>query len=120
MVTDPYVYPGSGVLKNLPGIDDRDRLERFEAIATAYRISELRFIPIRGTLDLTGFQHIHWHIFQDLYAWAGEFRTVDIRKEGEFWFCRHEFIVQSLSDLFARLKTEGELKHTTPVEPATT
>lgn len=52
MATDPYVYPGTNVLKNLPGIEDHDRLEQFEAVSTADRISELRFKPIAGLFDI--------------------------------------------------------------------
>lgn len=114
MATDPYVYPGSNVLKNLAGIEDRDRLQQFEAISTADRISELHVRPIPGGFDISHLQRIHRHIFQDVYAWGGEFRTVDIRKEGEFWFCRHEFIEQSLRDLFNRLSAEDHLKGSTP------
>jgi cell filamentation protein len=114
MAIDPYVYPGTNVLKNLAGIDDQDRLQRFEAVSTAHRISELRFSPVRGAFDLTHLRRIHQHIFQDVYPWAGEFRTVDIRKEGDFWFCRHEFMEQTLSELFERLSSENELRNTTP------
>lgn len=116
MVTDPYVYPGTNVLKNLAGIEDHDQLQQFEAVSTADRISELHVKPISGAFDISHIQHIHRHIFQDLYAWAGEFRTVDIRKEGEFWFCRHEFIEQSLSDLFDKLAREKKLAGIMPKE----
>jgi cell filamentation protein, protein adenylyltransferase len=109
MATDPYVYPGTTVLKNLPGIQNYDRLQQFEAVSTANRISELRLNPIAGPFDITHLQSIHRHIFQDVYSWAGELRIVDIRKEGEFWFCRHEFITQALSDLLKRLQDEDRL-----------
>lgn len=114
MAIDPYVYPESNVLKNLAGIENHDRLQQFEAISTVHRISELYFHPIAGVLDLTHLQRIHRNIFQDVFSWAGEFRTVDIRKEGEFWFCRHEFIEQSLIALLNKLKDENHLQGTTP------
>lgn len=114
MVTDPYVYPGSNVLKNLAGIEDHARLLQFEAISTADRISELRVKPISGRFDVPHLQRIHRHIFQDVYDWAGKFRTVDIRKEEEFWFCRYGFIEQTLNDLFGRLSAEGNLKGANP------
>ena len=114
MATDPDVYPETDVLKNLAGIEDPNRLQQFEAVSTAYRMSELRFNPIPGAFDAPHLQRIHRHIFQDVYSWAGKPRTVDIRKEGEFWFCRHEFIEQSLIDLFTKLSGENKLKATTP------
>jgi cell filamentation protein len=114
MATDPYLYPGTNVLNNLAGIEDPKRLQHFEAVSTAHRISELRFNPILGAFDTPHFQRIHWHIFQDVYFWAGEFRTIDIRKEGQFWFCRREFIEQSLIDLFSQLSSENKLRNTLP------
>lgn len=114
MATDPYVYPGTSVLRNLPGIQNHDRLQQFEAVSTANRISELRLNPIAGFFDITHLQNIHRHIFQDVYSWAGKFRVVDIRKEGEFWFCRHAFITQTLSDLLKRLQDENRLLNTKP------
>ena len=114
MVIDPYVYPGTNVLKNLAGIEDHDRLQQFEAVSTADRISELRVKPISGSFDTSHLQRIHRHIFQDVYCWAGELRTIDIRKEGEFWFRRHEFIERALMDLFKRLAEENKLRGTTP------
>ena len=116
MATDPYVYPGTNVLKNLAGIKEYDRLRQFEAVLTAYRISELLLKPIPGPLDSAYLQKLHRFIFQDVYSWAGEFRSVDIRKEGEFWFCRYQFIQESLSRLFNQLTGENMLTHTTPQE----
>jgi cell filamentation protein len=114
MATDPYVYPGTTVLKNLAGIEDHDRLQQFEAVSTADRISELSFKPIAGPFDIDHLQRIHLHIFQDVYAWAGQFRTVDIRIEGEFWFCRHEFIATTLLDLLNKMRGESTLRNLTP------
>ena len=74
----------------------------------------MRFNPIPGAFDAPHLQRIHRHILQDVYPWAGEFRTVDMRKEGEFWFCRREFIEQSLIDLFNKLSGENKLKATMP------
>src|ERR1044071_3119294 len=110
MAIDPYVYPGTSVLKNLAGITNPTRLAQFEAFSTANRISELIFEPIPGAFDIAHLRSIHRHIFQDVYPWAGEFRAIDMRKEGEFWFCRRDFVESSLADLFARLKAEDHLK----------
>ncbi len=113
MAIDPYFYPDTNVLKNLAGIEDPNRLQQFEAVSTAQRISELSFNPVPGAFDVPHLQRIHQHIFQDVYSWAGEFRTVGIRKEGGFWFCLLEFIEPSLIDLFDKLSGENKLKATT-------
>lgn len=114
MLTDPYLYPGTNVLKNLEEIEDHDRLQLFEAISTANRISELHLKPITGLFDIVHLQAIHWHIFQDVYGWAGRCRTLDIRRESEFWFCRVQFIQQALIDLFDKLNRENKLRNTAP------
>ena len=75
---DPYVYPGTSVLRNLRDIRDPEQLSKAEAIATTNRIAELRGETKLGKFDTQHLQSIHRYIFQDIYAWAGEFRTVNI------------------------------------------
>src|SRR6266480_4411690 len=41
MSSDPYVYPGTTVLKNIPGIRNREILDRFEANRVGQRSLEL-------------------------------------------------------------------------------
>jgi cell filamentation protein len=77
---DPYVYPGTNVLRNLRDIRDPEEFSEVEGIATTRRITELARHPILGNFDTRHLQSIHRHIFQDVYQWAGEFRTVDIAK----------------------------------------
>ncbi len=79
-----YCYPNSDVLINKKNIRDKQRLNEAEIQYTARRIMELQRNPIRGRFDLDHLKHIHGHIFQDLYAWAGEVRTVDIGKGNLF------------------------------------
>jgi cell filamentation protein len=102
---DPYVYPGTSVLRNLRGIRDPDLLDEFEADATSRRILQLERKPVSGGFDARHFQAIHRYIFQDVYPWAGEFRTVNIGKSGDpFAFSEH--IVSSLDKLFGALQRE--------------
>ena len=83
---DPYVYPETNVLRNLRDIRDPDRLSKFEMDMTTRRVAELQQEPIVGRFDSQHIKTIHRHIFQDVYAWAGEFRTVDISRSGQFPF----------------------------------
>ena len=41
MSSDPYVYPGTTVLKNIPGIRNQEILDRFEADRVGQRSLEL-------------------------------------------------------------------------------
>ena len=96
---DPYVQP-NGVLKNLPGFTDGHALARFEATMTRARIAQLLQEPIPGKFDLAHLNKIHRHIFQDVYAWAGKIRTVDIGK-GDSQFAHHRFIESSFESMIA-------------------
>ena len=105
---DPYVYPGTNVLRNLRDIRDLEQLSIAEAIATSLRIAELERKPIGGRFDARHLKAIHQYIFQDIFEWAGEFRTVNISKSGDpFAFKDH--IVSCLEKTFSELQREGYL-----------
>ena len=78
---DPYLDPEAGVLSNLVGARTYDDLARAEGEFASLRMGEL---IERGNLRPTGtlddFCRIHHALFQDIYAWAGCVRTVEIRK----------------------------------------
>lgn len=101
--SDPYVYPGTTVLRNLRGLTDPTLLEPFEARSTHRRISELIDKPLSGTFDTAHLKAIHRYIFQDLYDWAGQFRTVNISKGGHLFGPApflDSFLQQTISRLF--------------------
>jgi len=103
--SDPYLYPGTTVLKNLRGLGEQAQLDRFEARATHRRIGELIEAPIRGAFDIGHLKAIHRHIFQDVYAWAGEFRTVNISKGGRL-FGAAAFLEPALQEVLRKLAEE--------------
>jgi cell filamentation protein len=103
---DPYLIPGTKVLRNRLGISDARRFDRIERRLVADRIAE--GAPI-GTFDLTHLRAIHRHLFQDVYDWAGELRTVEINKGGrQFQFRR--YIQTGMADVHRRLIQSGFLK----------
>jgi cell filamentation protein len=106
MNDDPYVYPGTNVLKNNLDIRNTDELQRAEIAITRTRIMQ----PMEGPLSLTpqDYQDLHHHIFQDIYPWAGEFRTVDIAK-GHSQFCRPDFIDAQMQQRFQEIRQENNL-----------
>jgi len=83
--TDPYVYPGSRVLRNLADIQDEDRFDVFEANATAACLWKLHVWPIRGDFDVAHLKAIHKFLFQDVFKWAGQFRTINMSKGNSFF-----------------------------------
>ena len=95
---DPYVYPGTNVLRNLRDIRDDYQLSEFEAIATQRRIRQLIERDKPGKFDVAHLQSTHRYIFQDVYDWAGAFRTVNIARPGQFYFAFAGMIVPALGD----------------------
>lgn len=77
-----YPPPHNGTLRNL--FDERDPtvLARLEYVETAERQRELLAgeVAIARTYDTEHVRAIHRHLFQDVYAWAGQYRTVEIFK----------------------------------------
>ena len=106
---DPYTYPGTEVLRNLLDIREPARLAAFEANETAARLIELSVKPTTGGFDAPHLRAIHRHIFQDVYAWAGSFRTVNIAKGGHL-FAAAAFIESALEEVAAKLRREGYLQ----------
>ena len=108
-VDDIYCYPGSSVLRNKLGLKDQDQLDQYEAEITALRLVEVQEKPIKGHFDLDHLKKLHFQIFQDVYDWAGEIRTVDISR-GASRFAHAQYIEPAAKTLFANLKKENELK----------
>ena len=105
---DIYCIPGTAVLKNKAGITDQYLLDEYEGDFTAIRLLELAHNPIAGAFDLAHLCKIHGYLFQDVYEWAGEIRSVDIIR-GESRFC-NAFQIQSYSNtVFSALATEKYL-----------
>jgi cell filamentation protein len=73
------------VLRNLGNITDADALIFVESTAVTKRTKELAASPIK-TRDSTTLLVIHRYLFQDIYKWAGEKRTVEISKGGRQFF----------------------------------
>jgi cell filamentation protein len=84
-MSDPYTYAGSSrVLVNKAGIKKAAELQAFEQEVSSARSDELRLGKAVNRRDF-GSSHIaaiHNFLFHDVYAWAGQFRTVNISKDG--------------------------------------
>jgi cell filamentation protein len=107
VVPDPYCYPDSDVLINRPGIRSADSLEAFELVVTTQRADE----PLpAGQLSVTHYRRVHHHLFQDVYPWAGKFRTVRLSK-GSSAFCYPENIPEQMTQLFAQLRERRWLRN---------
>lgn len=107
---DDYVYPGTDVLINKLDLRDGDLLMRFEEEAMLQRLRE--GFPVVAT-SASGYRALHKHLFQDVYAWAGHYRTVNLAKNNSF-FCRPEYIPKEMDTRFNIIRKEDELKNLSP------
>jgi cell filamentation protein len=80
-----YTDPKSGILRNLVDVTDTEVLLFVESVAVTKRIQELYETPIK-TIGIESLFAIHKHLFQDIYAWAGKKRNVEISKDGKQFF----------------------------------
>lgn len=107
MSDDPYVYPGTDVLRNSLGISDDTELKRVETDLVYWRSLRLASRPIPGNYDLSHLQAFHCFLFEGLYAWAGELRTVPLARTD--LFCLPEHIDSYAAEIFDRLAEERQL-----------
>jgi len=110
---DVYCIPGTAVLKNKAGITDQEQLDEFEGDFTAIRLLELTQNPVEGSFDLAHLCKIHQYLFQDVYEWAGEVRTVDIIR-GDSRFCNVRHIQSYSNTVFSALAAEKYLVNLEP------
>jgi cell filamentation protein len=108
MAEDPYVYPGTGVLRNKLEIRDPGELSQAEADIVGLALRALVDEPLPGGYDLAHWQAFHRRIFGGLYPWAGELRTVQIAKPNAF-YARPEHIAGYAQGIFAELAKERHL-----------
>lgn len=91
-----YIDPDSrytnknGVLVNIAKIEDEKVLIAFESFKVSKRIEELYKNPLE-IKDSSALLQIHHLLFQDVYEWAGEVRTVNISKDGRPFFDGERF-----------------------------
>jgi len=80
-----YTDQKTGVLRNLANITDPNDLLFFESAAVIKRAKELESQPI-AVHNAETLLDIHRYLFQDVYHWAGQKRTVEISKQGKPFF----------------------------------
>jgi cell filamentation protein len=109
-LSDPYVDPATGVLRNRLAITDADQLARAEAHLAFH--AEIRLYAAGTTFrryDLPALKAVHRQLFADVYDWAGELRTVDLAK-GASTFARARHLRPAAEQVFRRLARDGQLR----------
>lgn len=107
MADDPYTYPGTDTLRNRLGITDDKTLTEAERRLTQARGAEAARLTFPTTTE--GYRALHRHLFQDLYEWAGQDRSVNIAKGGSN-FAHVPYIARELDKRFADIGAGDALK----------
>ena len=92
---DPYIEE-NGVLRNKLNIKDENRLKVAEADIGFLKLITVDSIRI-DNFDEELIKKIHRHIFEDIFDWAGEYRTVPLVKE--------ELVIPGLSVQYSDCKS---------------
>ena len=85
-------------------IEDDQELAEAEQKLTSIAVSEIGFSP--PPYDLPYLQSLHRHLFNEVFSWSGEIRTIDISK-GATRFCRTDRIVPEATKIFESMAQAG-------------
>ena|ERR1700747_1353661 len=115
-MSDPYIDPGSGVLRNKFDLTDQGLLHHAEANAVSMRSILLQLNPLEGNFDSEHLKAIHSYLFRDVYEWAGQFRTIPLAKAEDIHggriirFTSPDLIEEELKHVFDELAAEHFLE----------
>ena len=102
MINDPYLYPDSNVLQNLLNIMDGEALDAAESELSSINMM-LLYASEFSAFNATCLFELHRILFADVYAWAGEPRTMNIQKREKalagrsVWYSNADDILQDLT-----------------------
>jgi cell filamentation protein len=105
---DPYCWPDSDCLRNKLGIRNKERLVQAEARLVSARDVLVARWPIPGEYNLEHLKSFHLQLFQDVYDWAGETRTVDLSRP-DSRFAHWRYVDEEVSSLLYRLGSQDGL-----------
>ncbi len=103
-------YKGTTCLINKFGITDETKLSEIEADITFAKASKLEENPIDGKFDIEHYKAIHRYLFEDLYDWAGQLRTINISKKGTK-FVKTDELENLCVKCFDRIKSNNYFKN---------
>lgn len=108
---DPYLDPETGLLRNKVDARTQAAVDEAEGDLSFARLVQLMDRPSKATGELDELRAIHRQLFQDVYEWAGQPRTVDIRKnvEGAEHFLPVSMIRRAASYAAEELRADGML-----------
>jgi len=112
---DPYCYPGTNVLRNIPGYRNAEDLVQFENQMAGRNIFRLNELPIDEKDIVKRLKETHHRVFEGVFEWAGEFRSrmglITKRRLGRtVVYCNAQYIPSELARVMGELQKENTLK----------
>ena len=104
-----YCYENTNILINKLDIKNPVILSNYEKQVVSLKLLALHKRGITGVFDVAHFVNIHKFLFEDIYPFAGEFRTENIAKDN-FSFADFQYIDSEITKLFDQLKNENYLE----------
>lgn len=107
-MSDPYLYPDVPVLRNKLEIREAKTLDLIESEQSR---ASMMLLYERGFHDFSpaGLCEIHRFLFEDVYDWAGQYRSINIEKRERLlggrsvWYSSDEQIPEELDAAFAEV-----------------
>lgn len=93
---DSYFIPNTNVLKNNLGISNFEELKEQEKNIVRKKLAYLYLRPIDGNFDSEHLLNIHKFIFNEIYPFAGTYRTCSMQKNT--MFCNPDEIKKYLDE----------------------
>lgn len=94
---DSYFIPNTNVLKNNLGISNFEELKEQEKNIVRKKLAYLYLRPIDGNFDSEHLLNIHKFIFNEIYPFAGTYRTCSMQKNT--MFCNPNEIEKTLEEV---------------------
>lgn len=96
---------------NLLGATSFDELEQLEAVAFSLRSSQLETEGLSWLFPISteSIKRLHYILFQDIYPFAGEIRSVELMKDGTR-FCQAIYISKNLRSICLQMEKEEKWK----------
>lgn len=96
--SDESCYSVTTVLINKLGIKNQAHLDESETLIVGVKSLQYELAPFPEELDFNFYKCLHRFLFNELYEWAGQLRTINMSKQ-HIQFCS----AQDISDLGERI-----------------
>ena len=100
--SDESCYKGTTVLINKLGIRDQAHLDESETLIIGVKSLQYELAPFPEELNFNHYKRLHGFLFEELYAFAGQLRTIDMSKQ-HTQFCPAGVIEDLAKRIFLRL-----------------